>query len=128
MTPMIDVVFLLIIFFLVSNHLAQREQRLPLDLPSAASGQRETSDLVSRLTVSVHADGRIWLAGQWLSREELFTRLTASQTLASGDLELRIRCDRATHYREVEPILRQATQAGIQRVAFAVVQPGERLR
>ncbi len=37
MTPMIDVVFLLIIFFLVSSHLARQENRLPLDLPVAST-------------------------------------------------------------------------------------------
>ena len=37
MTPMIDVVFLLIIFFLVSSHLARQESRVPLELPDALS-------------------------------------------------------------------------------------------
>jgi len=44
MTPMIDVVFLLIIFFLVSSHLAQQETQLELDLPEATSGTRPTED------------------------------------------------------------------------------------
>ncbi len=38
MTPMIDVTFLLIIFFLVSSHLAKQENFLKLDLPTAAAG------------------------------------------------------------------------------------------
>lgn len=127
MTPMIDVVFLLIIFFLVSNHLAQREQRLPVELPSAVAGQRQTSEGAVRMTISVQADGRIWQDGQWLSRSQLLERLTAHPARSDGSVELRIRCDRATHYREVEPILRQAAQAGIHRVAFSVVQPGEKI-
>ncbi|MBT6848587.1 MAG: biopolymer transporter ExbD, partial [Planctomycetaceae bacterium] len=40
MTPMIDVVFLLIIFFLVSSHLARQETQLELDLPEASSGEQ----------------------------------------------------------------------------------------
>ena len=39
MTPMIDVVFLLIIFFLVSSHLAKQEVHLELPLPAADSGE-----------------------------------------------------------------------------------------
>ena len=39
MTPMIDVTFLLIIFFLVSSHLAQQELQVDLELPAAASGE-----------------------------------------------------------------------------------------
>ncbi len=41
MTPMIDIVFLLIIFFLVSSHLAKQEVQLDLDLPAAESGREE---------------------------------------------------------------------------------------
>jgi len=37
MTPMIDIVFLLIIFFLVSSHMASRETAQPIDLPSAST-------------------------------------------------------------------------------------------
>ena len=44
MTPMIDVVFLLIIFFLVSSNLAQQEVHLEIDLPDAASGNRPQED------------------------------------------------------------------------------------
>ncbi len=126
MTPMIDVVFLLIIFFLVSNHLAQREQLHPLELPTAVAGQREATPATPRFTVSVHADGRIWHDGQWLSRQELMERLMKSPLRAQNGFELRIRCDRSTNYREVEPILRRAGQLGIHRVAFAVVQPADR--
>ena len=39
MTPMIDVVFQLIIFFLLSSHLAKQETQLPLPLPEAISGR-----------------------------------------------------------------------------------------
>ena len=45
MTPMIDVVFLLIIFFLVSSHLAQQEVQLDLDLPAKASLLFEHAEL-----------------------------------------------------------------------------------
>ena len=38
MTPMIDVVFQLLIFFLVSNHIAKQEAQMPIPLPVADSG------------------------------------------------------------------------------------------
>jgi len=68
MTPMIDVVFLLIIFFLVSSHLARQETQLELDLPEAASGQRAQEDDVRRVVVNVlglaRPEGRIQVGGQ----------------------------------------------------------------
>lgn len=121
MTPMIDVVFLLIIFFLLSNHLAQREHRIPVDLPDAVSGQAENADVNPRVTVTMAADGQLWLAAQPVSVEEIGTRLRDEQHRQEGRLELRIRCDKHVPYREVEPLLSQAVQAGIAKVSFAVV-------
>jgi len=57
MTPMIDVVFLLIIFFLVSSHLSRQESQLELELPTAASGQDDTDQETPRLTINVKSDG-----------------------------------------------------------------------
>ena len=63
MTPMIDVVFQLIIFFLLSSHLAKQETQLPLPLPTAGSGQAEQDSDRPRLTVNVLADGTLLVAG-----------------------------------------------------------------
>lgn len=60
MTPMIDVVFLLIVFFLVSSHLAKQESRLPLPLPDAESGLPSAERQTARVTVNVLSDGRIY--------------------------------------------------------------------
>ena len=59
MTPMIDVVFLLIIFFLLSSHLAQRENRIDVDLPQATSGEEDLPSTQPRVTVTVLEDGSV---------------------------------------------------------------------
>jgi biopolymer transport protein ExbD len=59
MTPMIDVVFLLIIFFLVSNHLVRQESSIKIDLPQAASGEQDTPDRRVRMTLTVESDGTV---------------------------------------------------------------------
>ena len=59
MTPMIDVVFLLIIFFLVSSHLSKQESQMELALPGAASGQDDIDQQTPRITVNVKADGSV---------------------------------------------------------------------
>ncbi|NLE37816.1 MAG: biopolymer transporter ExbD, partial [Pirellulaceae bacterium] len=69
MTPMIDVVFLLIIFFLVSSHLARQEVQLELDLPAAVSGrQADEKEGVRRVVVNIlpeaRDDRRIMVGGQ----------------------------------------------------------------
>ena len=123
MTPMIDVVFLLIIFFLVSSHLAQRENRIQVELPTAAGGQRDLPDDTPRLTLTLQQDGRLWLGGMPLSIGQLTERLQRQLTQHGTALELRIRCDRQLPYRQVEPILASAARAGLWNVSFAVLSP-----
>ena len=64
MTPMIDVVFQLIIFFLLSSHLAKQETQLALPLPAAESGRPTQPSEQPRLTVNVLADGTLLVAGR----------------------------------------------------------------
>ena len=126
MTPMIDVVFLLIIFFLVSSHLAQREQRIQVELPDAFSGRSDRPSETPRVTLTLQENGRIWLGSQPVSVEQLAQRLRAEQRQHGERLELRVRCDRRLPYREVEPVLSAAAQSGLWNVSFAVLQSTER--
>jgi biopolymer transport protein ExbD len=127
MTPMIDVTFLLIIFFLVSSHLAKQEVQVDLELPTAESGHQTESEPedARRVTVNVLADGTMSLGSDTVTAKELGERLTfeASQsTTAARDLEVRIRCDRQVPYRAIEPIMLACARGGVWRVTFAVVR------
>ena len=119
---MIDVVFLLIIFFLVSSHLAQRENRIELDLPVAAQGQDDVQDQSKRITVNVVADGTILVAGREVSPVTLTTMLANTTKDHGNDLHVRIRADRNVSYDKVSPIMKAATDAGIWNVTFAVTE------
>ena len=123
MTPMIDVVFLLIIFFLVSSHLAKQEAQLPLPLPVAGSGQDPLDEQSPRVTVNVRADGTLLLAGKPVAAGRLRQRLEAAMDRAGRDVEVRIRGDRSVAYRSVEPILLACARAGLWNVTFAVIRP-----
>ena len=62
MTPMIDVVFLLIIFFLVSSHLAQQETQVTVDLPDASSSDRPEEEDVRRLFINILSETEILIS------------------------------------------------------------------
>lgn len=123
MTPMIDVVFQLIIFFLVSSHLAKQEVQLKLPLPTARTGQDPVEQSVPRLTVNVLADGTLTLAGRPVTAPDLALRLRDRLADAGPGLQVRIRSDRSTPYRFVEPIMLACARAGIWDVSFAVYRP-----
>ena len=94
MTPMIDVVFLLIIFFLVSSHLAKRESQLELPLPSAISGEKRTATEGPRVTVNVLPDGKIILAGRAVLGEQLVPLFQRAIQDDGRDVEVVVRTDR----------------------------------
>jgi len=129
MTPMIDVVFLLIIFFLVSSHLAQQEVQVDLDLPTAGEGRNPQQDNARRVVVNVLSGERpgeqIMVAGRTVDERDL-TRLIAAENdqskQARRPLEVRIRSDRRVPYRVVEPIMVACAEAGVWKVTFAVTR------
>ena len=120
MTPMIDVVFLLIIFFLVSSHLAQQESQYELDLPLAVSGSTPPPSERRPVTVSVLADGSVMVAGHSVNAAQLEVRLRNEAARVGSDLEVRIRTDRSVPYRTIEPVMVACARAGIWNVKFAV--------
>jgi biopolymer transport protein ExbD len=117
---MIDVVFQLIIFFLLSSHLAKQEAQMKLPLPIADSGAKPVEKQTPRLTINVLEDGGLLLAGRRVGPRELPGRLAEKRAEAGEDLEVRIRSDRHVAYRAVEPILLSCARAGIWNVTFAV--------
>jgi biopolymer transport protein ExbD len=122
MTPMIDVVFQLIIFFLLSSHLAKQEQQLPLPLPTAESGKAEGAEARPRLTVNVLADGTLLVASRSITPGDLVSLLRDRRMVHGDELEVRIRGDRGVLYSRVEPVLLACVKAGIWNVAYAVQQ------
>jgi biopolymer transport protein ExbD len=92
MAPLIDCVFLLLIFFLVATTLKKIEKELPLDLPEAAAAvSRQTQDDMTIITIDV--EGGFYLGSEPVGQGYLAGKL---RDLAARDPEHRIRidCDR----------------------------------
>ncbi len=122
MTPMIDVVFLLIIFFLVASHFSNQENAVEVDLPKTTEGKEMEMDESPRLTVSMPTEGEIYIGMKPVTETELGEILRKEKARWKDDFELRIRTYRKLPYAEVEPIMLIATEAGVYDVQFAVLQ------
>jgi len=70
LTPLIDVVFLLLIFFLVATQFSQDDQQLPIQLPSAKNAVPMTVE-PEELVISIGQDGSYMLRGQRLELGQL---------------------------------------------------------
>ena len=122
MTPMIDVVFLLIIFFLVSSHLAKQETSVKLDLPEAVSGLEEEPSDISTLIVNVLPDGKLRLGASEVNASNLRERFLQRVASSTQPIRLKVRTDRQVAYEFVEPVLKAASGAGIGDVVFSVYE------
>ncbi|RMF42872.1 MAG: biopolymer transporter ExbD [Planctomycetota bacterium] len=73
LTPLIDVVFLLLIFFLVASRLSQEDQELDIPLPSAANAAPMIAQ-PQEMIVNIDKEGALFVNGRFLSEAE-FERL-----------------------------------------------------
>jgi biopolymer transport protein ExbD len=119
MTPMIDVVFLLIIFFLVSSHLARQESRLPVELPVAESHDPLSVEPVS-LTITVNRDQQVLVGGEAVDSARLGAILDDVFAQEGTAASIRIRTDAAVPYRVIEPILKAAARRELLDLKLAV--------
>ncbi len=112
--PLVDVVFLLVIFFAVSTTFLETSG-LRLELPSSSStASREAHDL----TVFLTADGTLSFGGETLDRAELEQRLGTA--LAESELKLVVlRADRESRHGEVVSVMDVIREAGAEAITWA---------
>ncbi len=120
-TPLIDIVFLLIIFFLAASHLARSETAQAVELPEA-SRQLEESQLPKRVVVTVTAEELYFVGGNEVLLPQLAELILKSKEDAGDEeMEVQIRADRTVPYRAVEPLMLACVEAGITKINWAVL-------
>ncbi len=122
LTPLIDVVFLLLIFFMVSTTFT-KETHLSIDLPEA-QGQ-PTQEQPEQLEILVNADGSYAVNDQPLLNNTLETLKKALQTVAgdSRDLPLVITADANSTHQAVVRAMDAAGQLGFVRLSMTTKNP-----
>ena len=128
-TPMIDVVFLLIIFFLVASYFIRSEQSRDVSLPEAIRGQPDIQSSDSRLTITIEKDGGHSIGGQRLSEAAVMNRirsLSGANVAGKVSPEVRIRSDRGARFGEIRKLIEQCAAEKITSIRFAVVAQDDR--
>jgi biopolymer transport protein ExbD len=112
LTPIIDMVFLLLIFFLVATTFHQTEREMKIALPMArAAGP--ISAALRELIVNVDAEGRIIVSGRTIDAEGL--RQIVTQAIAlNPEQKVTVRGDRTTAYANIVRVLDVCKGAGVQ--------------
>lgn len=115
LTPMVDVVFLLVIFFMVSTTFITMESGLPVDLPSAKTAVTEPSTLP---TVTITKDESIYVGGGQVSQSQLVDAVR-KQMASSGYTTVVLRADASVPHGLVVTVMDLIKQAGAKRLAIA---------
>ncbi len=80
LTPMIDIVFLLLIFFMVGTRFTEMEREFKIQLPSVSEAQPLTS-LPDEITINVSSDGELQVDGVEMTLQELENRLQTAKKI-----------------------------------------------
>lgn len=116
-TPMLDVVFLLLCFFVTSSVFSQWEYEVDIVLPSAQSAKMPDR-LPGEIIINVGLDGRISVNRQTLTRDELRSRLERLVRNFPGQPVV-IRADKSTAYEHVMAVVDTCRVADIWNISFA---------
>jgi biopolymer transport protein ExbD len=118
LTPMIDVVFLLLIFFLVATRFEQEERDMDVDLPQASQAQPTVNES-QEIFVTITPAGEYYVDGRQLDARHLEAVLEDAYRANPGRERVTIRADRDSRTRHVVEVMNACNQANIHDYSLA---------
>jgi biopolymer transport protein ExbD len=119
LTPMIDVMLQLVIFFIVGTNFAQPEQRIDLKIPQVGDAARPATAPPDKKVVTVYQDGKVYLDRDVVTLEQLTARLSAARSQYKG-LGVTVRGDAGLSLQRTAEVLEACRRSGIAEMAIAV--------
>ncbi len=121
-TPLIDVVFLLLIFFMVTTTFNQQAE-LRVDLPEASS-EEQTLEVIP-IEITINPKGMYFVNGNALKHSDAESLYSALQKIVEGDLEksVIIRADAITPHQSVVTAMDTVSRLGISKLSIATSKP-----
>ncbi len=121
--PMIDTVFILLVFFVATYAAAQEERLLDLTLPAAGAAQEERQS-PSEIVVNLNAEGEIFIHNHHLASGAFAARMKKLSAFVE-DPGVIIRADRACPHGAVVNVMDICRGAGVRRIAFSALPEPE---
>jgi len=118
LTPMIDIVFLLIIFFMVGTKFTEIEQELEVSIPEVASGATVVTE-TQQCVIAVFHDGRVSVDDDVMEIDELEENLNR-RVSGGAELHVIIRGDAEGAFQNVANVLSACRRAGVNDLGISV--------
>ena len=122
-TPLIDIVFQLVIFFLAATYIVRSDATEKVTLPKATMAQDQPPASPRRFVITITAE-RGWLLGnKRTERAAVEQQLVAAASTPekAAEIEVRLRADARVPYSEIEPLMLHCAKLGIRKLGFAVL-------
>jgi len=123
LTPMIDVVFQLLIFFLVATRFEEEEREIDLQIPQADEAMARIAK-PKELFVNVDQAGKVIVNGRQLSHDDLLVQLRQAQTNNPGRQTVVVRGDKRCPWEHIMAVRNLCAKAGIRDCLFTAAPPG----
>jgi biopolymer transport protein TolR len=117
-TPMVDVMLVLLIIFMVAAPLMVTG--VPIELPKTTAAKLGQSK--KPMVVTLTADGQLQIRNEFVTRDTLIEKLRQIRA-AEGDAVVYVRADKKNPYGDVMDLLGQVGQSGFARVSLLSQQP-----
>ena len=114
--PMIDTIFFLLVFFMISTLSMAHYDGLPVNLPKAATGEQPPSESAA---VTISSDGKIAIDKQEVQRDQIVNFLRR-RLKSNPELVVLVNADERVEHGLVVDVMDQARQAGVAKMAIAV--------
>ena len=120
LAPMIDMTFLLLIFFMVTTKISKEQVKVDIKLPTAANATIP-SDLSNRDIISIDGDG-VYYIGQRKSDKKELTAYLKERFKVTPPLRIYVRADKNTPGKQIKELMRISSEAGAVNVIFGTYQ------
>ena len=121
MTPMMDIVFQLIAFFMIVATYVTRE-KVEVDLPLAVNAAIADNQQ-GRMMISITLDGQVWAGSQAMTLDELASQVRVWRE-ENSEAKIVIRADRSNSYGLVKQVMKVCRDVGLADIIFSSFQPG----
>lgn len=120
LAPMIDMTFLLLIFFMVTTKISKEQVKVDIKLPTA-SNATIPSDLSNRDVISIDGEGNYHIGQRRTDKKEL-TAYLKERFKVTPPLRIYVRADKDTPGKQIKELMRIASEAGAVNVIFGTYQ------
>lgn len=117
LAPMIDIVFLLLIFFIVTWQFSRSETEMKISVPSSQEGA-DPKRVLGEIIVNVRVTGEVVVEGQVMSQAQLKEKLAAIARQHKNQ-PIRLRGDAEASYQTIVEVIDTCQRAGIWNISFA---------